>query len=149
MIDDFTSKHVLKFLEPLQAHIKELETKLDSCEKDRRLFAETIANGCACEHDGRGDLVTECQEHQRIREERDSLSSRLDSVRRLCEEQADGGSWDSDYLTGHSDMAESVLEILGGGSAVERQEQTPGPCGYPGCQLRRGHSGPCEWPPIE
>ena len=33
---------------------------------------------CACSHDGRGELVTECQEHQEIREQRDELVSALE-----------------------------------------------------------------------
>jgi hypothetical protein len=32
-----------------------------------------VGAACACQHDGRGTLVNECEEHQKIRDERDAL----------------------------------------------------------------------------
>ena len=39
---------------------------------DRCSHCDDGAN-CACQHDGRGTLVNECEEHQKIREQRDEF----------------------------------------------------------------------------
>ena len=39
--------------------------------------AQQGEGSCACQHDGRGGLVSECQEHQEIREQRDVLVKAL------------------------------------------------------------------------
>jgi hypothetical protein len=48
---------------------------------------------CACSHDGRGGLLTECQEHQEIREQRDEL---FIALRDLVEEARAEGHDDAD-----------------------------------------------------
>jgi hypothetical protein len=39
-----------------------------------------VSEYCACAHDGRGSLVSECIAHQEIREQRDALLAALKDV---------------------------------------------------------------------
>lgn len=48
-----------------------LFARLTEVQKERDMLRDEAANHCACEHDGRGVLTSECREHQDIREELD------------------------------------------------------------------------------
>jgi DNA repair exonuclease SbcCD ATPase subunit len=97
MIDDFTSKHVLKFLEPLQAHIKELETKLGACEQ--RLVEERSA------------LMDQISDQRKAIENREArlkaAESRLGAVRQLLGEWHNG-MLDPDAACAEIDRATAV-----------------------------------------
>jgi len=57
---------------------------------------------CACSHDGRGQLVTECQEHQEIREQRDTLLEELKNIA-----NANPKTWDADMSDQFQQWAQS------------------------------------------
>jgi hypothetical protein len=48
---------------------------------DRCSHCDDGAN-CACQHDGRGTMTNECEEHQRIRDQRDTLLAALKAMMR-------------------------------------------------------------------
>ena len=67
--------------ERLTAALKEMIKRHGPLATEAAALMAALANTCACAHDGRGELIDECQEHREIREERDRLAAALRTAR--------------------------------------------------------------------
>lgn len=50
----------------------ERDSAREMCDRYVALSVDLVTDHCACQHDGRGELVSECEEHRLVREERDA-----------------------------------------------------------------------------
>ena len=96
-------------MERLQADSlpESLATQLAAMTAERDRARDQLAGCCACQHDGRGALTSECQEHQ---EQREALAALRTALAQLSARCRDVSHWE--HMMSIADCADDLDRLL-------------------------------------
>lgn len=89
----------------------DLRTRLEQAEHERDEAREALANHCGCTHDGRGELLSECDQHQ---QEREGCENLVMLLKKRFPQRPDGTLPDfaiKDVLTENDTLKARVVEL--------------------------------------